>query len=296
MSLMDSSLGDGQETLASSVQEVISIDLDGIVDEDVQTLGKNLHASFGEILSSSVDYMHKVKQRLLDEKEEALRERDQFYMVQLARQQEIIDGLTEKLAQTESKLEEEVDRLEAISENAADAYFKRHVTYSGDRAVGRVYREWKDFTFENNRSRQLEHVAHGLYEKGLKSKAFSTFVRLFARNAIQREKNKAVAEHEAVTRKIIEKYEVTLGRMRAENAEAHRTAGLEQLRRQQLEEDLRRTFLKNMTAMNMEALQLFSHNAEITASPGVPTQPDFGGATDMEQTPRATPPPTPEAK
>jgi hypothetical protein len=212
-------------------------------------------------------------------------------MAQLARQQEVIDGLTEKLAQTEVNLEKELDRVEALSENSADAYYRRHISYSGDTALAKVYRDWKDYVFELNRGRQLEHVAHGLYQKGLKSKAFSALVRLFARNAIQREKNKAISEHEAVTRKIIEKYELTLARQKAENVEAHQHAHMEQLRRQQLEEDLRRSFLKNMTAMNMEALQLFSHSSDVR-TPKSPEESDAG----VQVTPRARPPPTPETK
>jgi hypothetical protein len=290
MASLGSAINDEDASMAGTeitgeVSVVPEIDLDGIVDEDVQLLGKNLHGAFREILSSSIDQMHGVKQRMLDDKENALRDRDSFYMAQLARQQEIIDGLTEKLAVTETKLELELDRLEAISENAADCFFKKHNEYSGDRSINKVYTAWKDIAFENNRSRQLEHVAHGLYQKGLKSKAFSALVRLFARNAIQREKNKAVAEHELVTRKIIEKYEVNLAKSRAENAEAHRVAGMEQLRRQQLEEDLRRTFLKNMTNMNMEALQLFSHQ-----KPAAP------GPENNEATPRSAGPPVPESK
>lgn len=291
------SLSVDESSISGTVSQlgVNEIDLDGIVDEDVQQLGKNLHTSLNDILSTSIDYMQGVKTRMVTEKEDALRERDQFYLAQLARQQEIIDGLSEKLAQTELKLENEVDRLEAISENAADMWNRKHRIFSGDTALGKAYTQWKDIAFENKRSSQLEHVARGLYEKGLKSKAFSTFVRLFARNAIDREKKKAVAEHEKTTRTIIEKYEITLARMRTENAEAHQVAQLEQLRRQQLEEDLRRTFLKNMTTMNMEALQLFSHTKPQEVQTGPPMTPqvmaDLG-----DESPRARPPPTPEAK
>ena len=61
----------GEESTVMSTEADLSlaqIDLDGIVDEDVQTLGRNLHGSFHEIMSSSLDYMNGVKQRLLDDK------------------------------------------------------------------------------------------------------------------------------------------------------------------------------------------------------------------------------------
>jgi transposase-like protein len=50
--------------------------------------------------------------------------------------------------------------------------------------------------------------------------------------------------------------------MRNQVAEAHGVARQEQIRRHQLEEDLRRMFLRNMTAMNMEALSLFNFPPE----------------------------------
>ena len=57
----------------------------------------------------------------------------------------------------------------------------------------------------------------------------------------------------------MEAYEGDLNRLRHEAAEAHTASRHEQLRRRQLEEDLRRMLLKNMTAMNFEALSLFQH-------------------------------------
>lgn len=44
--------------------------------------------------------------------------------------------------------------------------------------------------------------------------------------------------------------------------EAHAVSRHEQMRRHQLEEDLRRMFLKNLTAMNMEAMSLFNFPPE----------------------------------
>jgi|SaaInlStandDraft_6_1057023.scaffolds.fasta_scaffold570475_1 hypothetical protein len=45
--------------------------------------------------------------------------------------------------------------------------------------------------------------------------------------------------------------------------QAHLAARKEQMRRQQLEEDLRSTFLKNMTNLNMEALNIFQSSYEV---------------------------------
>ncbi len=58
-------------------------------------------------------------------------------------------------------------------------------------------------------------------------------------------------------RALVHDYETEIAKLKLELGEAYDTVNQEQLRRQQLEEDLRRMFLKNMTVMNMEALSLF---------------------------------------
>ena len=67
---------------------------------------------------------------------------------------------------------------------------------------------------------------------------------------------------------MITSYESQLQSMRVDLKEAYMSIEEEQLRRQQLEENLRRLFLKNMTTMNFEALSLFqnSHNMVETAA------------------------------
>jgi len=59
---------------------------------------------------------------------------------------------------------------------------------------------------------------------------------------------------------MITSYESQLLAMKEDLREAYLSIEAEQLRRQQLEEDLRRLFLKNMTAMNFEALSLFQNS------------------------------------
>ena len=81
----------------------------------------------------------------------------------------------------------------------------------------------------------------------------------------KQEKKQAAIDvhHDSLVKDIIKKYERQLGEMRMELQEAHLAARKEQLRRQQLEEDLRSTFLKNMTNLNMEALSIFQSSYEV---------------------------------
>jgi hypothetical protein len=62
---------------------------------------------------------------------------------------------------------------------------------------------------------------------------------------------------------VVESYEAELIRLRKEAAEAHAAARQELLRRKQLEEDMKRMLLKNITAMNFEALALFQQTTAV---------------------------------
>lgn len=77
---------------------------------------------------------------------------------------------------------------------------------------------------------------------------------------------------------MVTSYETELENMRADLKEAYLTIEAEQLRRRQLEEDLRGMFLKNMTAMNFEALSLFQ-NAHNMVDPGHGTPGVFSSTT-----------------
>jgi hypothetical protein len=96
---------------------------------------------------------------------------------------------------------------------------------------------------------------------------------------------------------VVETYESELVRLRHEASEAHAMARQELMRRKQLEEDMRRMILKNMTAMNFEALQLFQN----TTAPGqAEQQQQFGElsalvATDEDEMVPRRVPPTPTA-
>ena len=70
---------------------------------------------------------------------------------------------------------------------------------------------------------------------------------------------------------MISSYESQLHAMKVDLREAYLSIEAEQLRRQQLEEDLRRLFLKNMTAMNFEALSLFQNSHTMVDAVPVPS-------------------------
>ena len=115
-------------------------------------------------------------------------------------------------------------------------------------------------------TRKLEKMAAKWVRKNRLIKCMGIWVH----NANESRKEKDDAMHnaklETVTREIITRYENELEKLRTGMKEAHVEIARGHVQRQQLEEKMRRTFLKGMTAMNMEALELFNKAAQNDAS------------------------------
>jgi hypothetical protein len=93
--------------------------------------------------------------------------------------------------------------------------------------------------------------------KSLISKGFLMISREYVKNKTEKKQAAIDLSHDNLVKDIIKKYEGELAKVNQELKEAYNIIRIEQSRRQQLEEDLRRTFLKNMSNLNMEALNIF---------------------------------------
>ena len=93
--------------------------------------------------------------------------------------------------------------------------------------------------------------------KSLISKGFLMISREYVRNKTEKKQAAIDLSYDNLVKDIIKKYEGELAKANQDLQEAHDIIRIEQSRRQQLEEDLRRTFLKNMSNLNMEALNIF---------------------------------------
>jgi centrosomal protein POC5 len=98
------------------------------------------------------------------------------------------------------------------------------------------------------------------------AKSMQMWVKATSETKAERENAMHDAKLETVTREIITRYEAELEKLRSGIKAAHEEIARGHVQRQQLEEKMRRTFLKGMTAMNMEALELFNKAAQSDAS------------------------------
>ena len=112
----------------------------------------------------------------------------------------------------------------------------------------------------------MEKLAIKWSRKNALIKSFQIWFKASHESRKDREAAMHSAKLETVTREIITRYESELEKLRKGLKDAHVEIARGHVQRQQLEEKMRRTFLKGMTAMNMEALELFNKAAQHDAS------------------------------
>jgi len=211
---------------------------------------------------SAQAHLSSIIQRLLQEKDTALRSRDEFFTKQMQKQQAVIDDLNTVLARTESQVDIERLRCNRFTQKLSVQFTKTQERYVSIHSMSRAFSAWRQSVREEIIERRRERMADKARVRHLLRISFSCLSRESAERRMNRRYNEAKVHFDITLKELVVKYEGDLERLKAELREAHTVIQQERLRRQQLEEDLRRMFLKNMTAMNMEALSLFQNPSD----------------------------------
>jgi hypothetical protein len=263
--------------------------IDEVEDPDIQAHGKLLNELLLRTYSSSQTSLIGIKKRLIEEKEIALLEADRNYRSHCCALQDEIRELRDSLEDSAANLSRQQSDFALLSDAAASLVARRTAKYSAPASLHRTFCAWAEEVRSQRRADKLDLVAKAFARKYILAKAFLSM----CLSSQKRKSGKASAEakfkFDSVTNDVsmiahsiaplmtlfnfdllqrthnpqmVKSYESQLQALREDLKEAYITIEAEQLRRQQLEEDLRRLFLKNMTAMNFEALSLFqnSHN------------------------------------
>ena len=207
--------------------------------------------------NSAIQHIIEIKKRLINDKNRVLSMREEYYLEQLRLKQQNIDYLNEALSNSEKNRSYEINYNQSILDKYSILYSKKIKLYISKTSLIKILHTWRhEITVQIQMRRLFSIVAHTVNK--------TTVRQVFNRMRAQRQYTQRLeSQHEwkqrldFTTRSIVEKYELELNLLRHDLSEAHLAVRQEQLRRHQLEEDLRRMFLKNMTVMNMEALTLF---------------------------------------
>jgi hypothetical protein len=232
-----------------------------VQDGDVQAQRDLLESHMITLISECQAHFLDVKRRLFEERDKLIATRDSFYNENIVKQQKIIESLCQDLSRTNSAMEKEVTRLNLIITRILNMYGQRLISHIGKYSILKIFMNWKNYSAERKRLSQMCKMADAFNRKILLQRSFHGLIREHFANRIENNEKQARYRFDETARQLVERYEGEILRLRQDANDAYAALRLEQYRRQQLEEDLRRMFLKNMTVMNMEALSLFQQPA-----------------------------------
>jgi hypothetical protein len=219
---------------------------DDIITEHMNKLNLAAQAHFSQVI-----------QRLLKEKNNSMRTRDAFFSQQMQKQQDVIDDLNSVLSRTEERYERETARSDRYCIQLATKHTHMKQLFASEYSLSRVLQCWKQLVLEQRQDVRNIRLAERSRKRHLLTVCFSALSRESTERRLEHRQYDSKSHYEDTMKEMVVKYETEVTSLQVELQEAHALIRQERLRRQQLEEDLRRMFLKNMTTMNMEALSLF---------------------------------------
>lgn len=262
----DDAIMSGNEERSASYsqhdQDNYEMDFDQIldsqdVDRDIRNHDDIITEHMNKLNLAAQAHFSQVIQRLLKEKNNSIRSRDEFFAQQMQKQQGVIDDLNTVLTRTEDRYEREIARSDRYCMQLAVKHIHMQRLYSSEFSLSRVLQCWKSLVRERRCEVRNTFLAERAYKRRLLTTAFSALNRESTERRLERKQYDSKSHFEVTMKEMVVQYESEVTSLQIELQEAQQVIRQERLRRQQLEEDLRRMFLKNMTTMNMEALSLF---------------------------------------
>lgn len=177
-----------------------------------------------------------------------------------------INQLQTKLREYESHSQELSTKNDEMSWGTAVRHMFQKQMSGGHISVRKIFTVWFKHAMMMKSERQLSHVADTVAKRRLLARMLAAWDRVargFSRNKLERAAERRL---ESVTKEIISRYESEVQKLRGQLGVLQQEVLDGHRRRQILEDELRRTLLKGMAAMSMDALHIFSSAAASDAS------------------------------
>mmetsp|Transcript_19054 Transcript_19054/g.24695 ORF Transcript_19054/g.24695 Transcript_19054/m.24695 type:complete len:372 (+) Transcript_19054:32-1147(+) len=231
---------------------------DELINED--TLGsfsRFLTEQHTYLAQSTLGMVESMRAEIAAEYEERLVKRETEHETEIASLENALNDSQRQLSIAQHSLERILGDRETVNWSTASRFL------AGKEALNKktVFYAWFKEAFTAKAERLLCRVADKRYFRSILSRVMSAWIRFIFGSKDDRVHRRAEARLKSVSSQIITRYEAELEKLRsiistlkAQVQDGHR-------RRCLLEDELRRTLLKGMVSMNMEALSIFSTNA-----------------------------------
>eukprot|EP00601_Ochromonadales_sp_CCMP2298_P028432 CAMPEP_0173345124 /NCGR_PEP_ID=MMETSP1144-20121109/11798_1 /TAXON_ID=483371 /ORGANISM="non described non described, Strain CCMP2298" /LENGTH=242 /DNA_ID=CAMNT_0014292213 /DNA_START=194 /DNA_END=919 /DNA_ORIENTATION=+ len=242
---MESSASHHPEIAVSNTGKAVSI----AIDEDVKA-HQQVKALIEQAYSASESHLVALKKRLLEEKDNALLEAKRIHLSEANKFRAEIASLQGHIQSLEASNTTTGANYVKLKGRATGAVARHRRKYSAEYSVRRMFSAWAQEAQISRQSGKLDRIGKHFSDKFIKARSFYTMCLNHQRRKGAKQGNEANFKFDSVTNEMVTSYEVQMANSKRDLTEAYVTIEQEQLRRLQLEEDLRRLFLKNMTSMN----------------------------------------------
>lgn len=203
------------------------------------------------------------------ESQAAIRERENQHVISSQRAK--IESLEAELAGARGRLA----TLESTSKDAGAGSAMKLFVGKQQSLLRRVVTAWHKDAAEQAQEGKLMGVAYKVYCRGLKQAVFGSWYRVMKGGDKSKWERAAEAKLMSVTREIVQRYEAELTKIRKQLTGCQNEVLEGQRQRNVLKDELRRAVLKAMTAMNMDALNIFQQGADRDVAVGAAIRHDM---------------------
>lgn len=202
-------------------------------------------------------------EKLIKKYENILQSKDDFIHHQVLHHQQSLNDLQILLSNYENKLEIQSYLYQKKQSLMMNYYTKRYYSYISPYSVKNIFFQWKLWIEINRSIPRLDHIAKKFYQKYLLNRTFRQLYQYSIQSKYIRKMTLLTHHSNNQMNEMIRKYETEIATLQLEVQTNYQLLQQEKLNKLNLEENLRRLFLKNMTVMNMNALSLFQENDQL---------------------------------
>lgn len=231
-----------------------------IIDEDVENFKRRLDIMVKNFRADSLNDFMSIKRNLLSEQKTVIENEKQKFESILSTKTNQIENLKEALSQTKQQLLQEAEMKERLSLQIFKIKNSKKQNYKKKEAFEVIK---SNFLFTRKSNKLINTIRTNIVEYNLKRKLFKLFVKDFNETKTKRiicEKEDAM---NLQIKDISVKYNKEINDLRIKLNEANITIGKYRDQRNAIQENLKKTLMRGVVAMNFEAMNILDADGEL---------------------------------
>mmetsp|Transcript_86904 Transcript_86904/g.168329 ORF Transcript_86904/g.168329 Transcript_86904/m.168329 type:complete len:339 (+) Transcript_86904:3-1019(+) len=162
------------------------------------------------------------------------------------------------------------DTLEAIQDKLAVTFGAGASATKTKHLHTRIFLHWRAYSHRKAGKNKLSHIALTIHGHRLKGRVMNAWISYFTGCSRDKERQGSQALMKKTAEEIVKRYDNRIQTLESQLAAAQIEVVEGHRRRQHLEDELRRTLLKGINAMNLQALNIFQNAADVDSSKAQP--------------------------